>query len=78
MATDSGLPEHVRFDRGSNFLSRTVTTALTALDANITVLPPRRPHPKGGIENLNTCMERMLFAALPGHTQAAQAVRMRT
>ncbi|MFJ8747466.1 Mu transposase C-terminal domain-containing protein [Embleya sp. NPDC127516] len=63
-----GLPEHVRFDRGRDFLSRTVTTALTALDANITVLPPYSPHLKGGIENLNRCVERMLFAALPGHT----------
>ncbi|MFI6582913.1 Mu transposase C-terminal domain-containing protein [Embleya sp. NPDC050493] len=63
-----GLPEHVRFDRGRDFLSRTVTTALNALDADITVLPPYSPHLKGGIENLNLCVERMLFAALPGHT----------
>ncbi|WP_406292896.1 transposase family protein [Embleya sp. NBC_00888] len=63
-----GLPEHVRFDRGRNFLSRTVSIALTALDADITVLPPYSPHLKGGIENLNHCVERMLFAALPGHT----------
>ncbi|MFI6582909.1 hypothetical protein [Embleya sp. NPDC050493] len=39
--------------------------------------PPRSPRLKGGIENLNHCVERMLFAALPGHTQAAQAMRMR-
>ncbi|MFE2873317.1 hypothetical protein [Embleya sp. NPDC059259] len=38
-----GMPEHVRFDRGSNFLSRTVTTALTAPDADVTVLPPYSP-----------------------------------
>ncbi|MFE3206276.1 Mu transposase C-terminal domain-containing protein [Embleya sp. NPDC059237] len=63
-----GLPEHVRFDRGRDFLSRTVTTALTALDADITVLPPYTPHLKGTVENLNHCVERMLFAALPGHT----------
>ncbi|WP_331768959.1 Mu transposase C-terminal domain-containing protein (plasmid) [Embleya sp. NBC_00888] len=63
-----GLPEHVRFDRGRDFLSRTVTTALTTLDADITVLPPYSPHLKGGIENLNHCVERMLFTALPGHT----------
>ncbi|MFJ8746174.1 Mu transposase C-terminal domain-containing protein [Embleya sp. NPDC127516] len=63
-----GLPEHVRFDRGRDFLSRTVTTALTALDADITVLPPYSPHLKGGIENLTHCVETMLFAALPGHT----------
>ncbi|MEU0940244.1 hypothetical protein [Embleya sp. NPDC005971] len=67
-----------RFDRDSNFLSRTVTTALTAPDADITVLPPYSPHLKGGIENLNRCGERMLFAALPGHIQATQGVRIRT
>lgn len=63
-----GLPEHVRFDRGRDFLSRTVTTALTALDSNITVLPPYAPHLKGSIENLNLNAARMLFAALPGYT----------
>ncbi|WBO69773.1 transposase family protein (plasmid) [Streptomyces camelliae] len=63
-----GLPEHVRFDRGRDVLSRTVTTALTALDADITVLPPYSPHLKGSIENLNHCVTRMLFAALPGYT----------
>ncbi|MGE6733704.1 transposase [Streptomyces sp. NPDC059900] len=63
-----GLPEHVRFDRGRDFLSRTVSTALTALDADITVLPPYSPHLKGSIENLNHCATVMLFAALPGYT----------
>lgn len=63
-----GLPEHVRFDRGRDFLSRTVSTALTALDADITVLPPYSPHLKGTVENLNLNATRMLFAALPGYT----------
>ncbi len=63
-----GLPAHVRFDRGRDFLSRTVSTALTALDSNITVLPPYSPHLKGSIENLNHCATVMLFAALPGYT----------
>jgi putative transposase len=63
-----GLPEHVRFDRGRDFLSRTVTTALTTLDANITVLPPYSPHLKGSIENLNHSATVMLFAALPDYT----------
>ncbi|WP_394438700.1 Mu transposase C-terminal domain-containing protein [Streptomyces sp. SGAir0957] len=63
-----GLPEQVRFDRGRDFLSRTVTAALTALNADITVLPPYSPHLKGSIENLNHCVTRMLFAALPGYT----------
>jgi transposase InsO family protein len=63
-----GRPEQVRFDRGKDFLSRTVVTALTALDTNLTVLPPYSPHLKGSIENLNRCAERMLFAALPGYT----------
>ncbi|MBC9715721.1 transposase [Streptomyces sp. TRM66268-LWL] len=63
-----GLPENVRFDRGRDFLSRTVSTALTALDADITILPPYSPHLKGSIENLNLNVSRMLFAALPGYT----------
>jgi putative transposase len=63
-----GLPEDVRFDRGKDFLSHTVSTALTALDSNITVLPPYRPHLNGTVENLNLNATRMLFAALPGYT----------
>ncbi|MFC7310808.1 Mu transposase C-terminal domain-containing protein [Streptomyces monticola] len=62
-----GLPEHVRFDRGRDFLSRTVSTALIALDSHITVLPPYSPHLKGTVENLNLNATRMLFAALPGY-----------
>lgn len=63
-----GLPAHVRFDRGRDFLSHTVATALTALDTDITVLSPYSPHLKGSIENLNHCATVMLFAALPGYT----------
>lgn len=63
-----GLPEQVRFDRGKDFLSRTVSAALTALDADLTVLPPYSPHLKGTVENLNLNASRMLFAALPGYT----------
>ncbi|MYS81086.1 DDE-type integrase/transposase/recombinase [Streptomyces sp. SID5474] len=51
-----GLPEHVRFDRGRDFLSHTVTTALIALDADITVLPPYSPHLKGSIERTSTAV----------------------
>ncbi|WP_438296354.1 transposase [Streptomyces sp. HUAS TT7] len=72
-----GLPAHVRFDRGRDFLSRTVSTALTALDSDITVLPPYSPHLKGGIENLNRCVGRMLFAALPGYTPKEHKPRRR-
>ncbi|MEU2133573.1 transposase family protein [Streptomyces sp. NPDC018352] len=63
-----GLPAHVRFDRGRDFLSRTVTAALTTLDSDITVLPPYSPHLKGSIENLNHCATTMLFTALLGYT----------
>ncbi|GCD97063.1 hypothetical protein [Embleya hyalina] len=73
-----GLPEHVRFDRGSNFLSRAVPTALTAPDADITVLPPHSPHPKGGIEDPNLCGERMPFAAQLDHTGHPKHARKRT
>ncbi|MGW9213596.1 hypothetical protein ACWGR4_42465 [Embleya sp. NPDC055664] len=54
----AGPPEHVRFDRGRDFLSRALTTALNALnaldaDATVPVLAPYGPHLKGGTKS--TC-----------------------
>ncbi|MGW1869989.1 hypothetical protein ACWCPS_31140 [Streptomyces mauvecolor] len=64
-----GLPAHVRFDRGRDFLPRTVSTAL---DTDITVLPSCSPYLRGGIEHFNRCVSRMLYAALPGYTPKKQ------
>jgi putative transposase len=65
-----GLPALVRIDRGKDFLSRTVTSALGALAIPVHDLPAYSPHLKGTVENLNRCAERMLFAALPRYTHA--------
>lgn len=63
-----GIPEHVRVDRGRDFLSRTVLAALTDLKTKCEDLPAYSPHLKGTVENLNRCADRMLFAVLPGYT----------
>ncbi|MFF2149594.1 Mu transposase C-terminal domain-containing protein [Kitasatospora sp. NPDC058190] len=65
-----GLPALVRIDRGKDFLSRTVTSALGALAIPVHDLPAYSPHLKGTVENLNRCAERMLFASLPRYTHA--------
>ncbi|WP_435811681.1 Mu transposase C-terminal domain-containing protein [Streptomyces virginiae] len=62
-----GVPEHVRVDRGKDFLSRAVLGALGALGTGVEDLPAYSPHLKGTVENLNRCADRMLFAALPGY-----------
>ncbi|WP_189960080.1 Mu transposase C-terminal domain-containing protein [Streptomyces alanosinicus] len=63
-----GIPEHVRVDRGRDFLSKTVLGAFTDLDTKFEDLPAYSPHLKGTVENLNRCADRMLFAVLPGYT----------
>ncbi|WTJ48531.1 Mu transposase C-terminal domain-containing protein [Streptomyces sp. NBC_01544] len=63
-----GVPEHVRVDRGRDFLSKTVLGAFGVLDAEVEDLPAYSPHLKGTVENLNRCADRMLFAVLPGYT----------
>ncbi|WP_344646475.1 transposase family protein, partial [Streptomyces durmitorensis] len=63
-----GVPEHVRVDRGRDFLSKTVLGAFTDLDTKFEDLPAYSPHLKGTVENLNRCADLMLFAVLPGYT----------
>ncbi|XTP10843.1 Mu transposase C-terminal domain-containing protein (plasmid) [Streptomyces albus subsp. chlorinus] len=63
-----GVPEAVRIDRGKDFLSRTVLGVFGTLGARVDDLPAYSPHLKGTVENLNRSADRMLFAALPGHT----------
>ncbi|MBJ6636906.1 DDE-type integrase/transposase/recombinase, partial [Streptomyces sp. DHE7-1] len=63
-----GVPELVRMDRGKDFLSATVTTALGAMGVTVKDLPAYSPHLKGTVESLNRAADRMLFAALPGYT----------
>ncbi|MFJ5534109.1 Mu transposase C-terminal domain-containing protein [Streptomyces sp. NPDC093261] len=63
-----GVPELVRVDRGKDFLSAAVTTALGAMGVTVKDLPAYSPHLKGTVESLNRAADRMLFAALPGYT----------
>ncbi|MDX3855937.1 transposase family protein, partial [Streptomyces sp. AK02-01A] len=68
-----GVPELVRVDRGKDFLSAAVTTALGAMGVTVKDLPAYSPHLKGTVENLNRAADRMLFAALPGYTASSSA-----
>ncbi|MEC3998881.1 transposase family protein [Actinacidiphila sp. DG2A-62] len=70
-----GVPEQVRVDRGKDFLSTAVTTALGAMGVTVKDLPAYSPHLKGTVENLNRAADRMLFAALPGYTAGPTARR---
>lgn len=70
-----GVPELVRMDRGKDFLSAAVTTALGAMGVTVKDLPAYSPHLKGTVENLNRAADRMLFAALPGYTAAPTGPR---
>lgn len=68
-----GVPAQVRIDRGRDFLSRTVTTALGAFAVPVHALPAYSPHLKGTVENLNKAVETMFLASLPRYTKAPTA-----
>jgi putative transposase len=65
-----GLPEHVRIDRGRDFLSKTVTSVLAGFAVRSGPLPGYTPHLKGSVETLNGASERMFAAGLPRYTHA--------
>jgi putative transposase len=69
------VPDLVRTDRGKDFLSAAVTTALGAMGVTVKDLPAYSPHLKGTVESLNRAADRMLFAALPGYTAAPTGPR---
>lgn len=60
-----GLPSLVRIDRGQDFLSAAVASALAAFAVPVYPVEGYHPHLKGTVENLNRCAQRMLFASLP-------------
>lgn len=70
-----GVPETVRMDRGKDFLSAAVTTALGAMGVTVNDLPAYSPHLKEVVESLNRAADRMLFAALPGYTTGPRSER---
>ncbi len=59
------MPNLIRVDRGKDFLSTTVISALGALAVPVIDLPAYTPHLKGTIEALNNAVEKMLFASMP-------------
>jgi putative transposase len=65
-----GLPEHVRIDRGKDFLSKTVASVLAGFAVSTGPLPGYTPHLKGSVETVNGAMERMFAAGLPRYTHA--------
>lgn len=65
-----GLPALVRIDRGKDFLSTTVTSALGVFAVRVHDLPGYTPHLKGTVEGLNAAAETMFFAELPRYTHA--------
>ena len=65
-----GLPGCVRIDRGKDFLSNTVASALGAFAVPVTPMPGYQPHLKGTVEGLNGAAEAMHFAGLPRYTHA--------
>jgi putative transposase len=48
-----GLPEHVRVDRGKDFLSTTVASVLAGFAVSTGPLPGYSPHLKGSVETVN-------------------------
>lgn len=48
-----GLPELVRIDRGQDFLSRTVISALATFAVPVYPVAAYQPQLKGTVENLN-------------------------
>ena len=60
-----GLPEHVRIDRGKDFLSQAVASVLAGFAVATGPLPGYTPHLKGSVETVNGAMGRMFAAGLP-------------
>ncbi|WP_406300408.1 hypothetical protein OG948_33465 [Embleya sp. NBC_00888] len=70
--------EHVRFRPRQGLPLPRRVHPLTAPDANTTAPPPYSPQLKGGIENLDHCVERMPFGAPTHHDGRTEGVDTRT
>ncbi|MGW2975216.1 Mu transposase C-terminal domain-containing protein [Streptomyces mirabilis] len=73
-----GVPNLIRVDRGKDFLSTTVISALGALAVPVIDLPAYTPHLKGTIEALNNAVEKMLFASMPRYVHQQRLTGGRT
>jgi putative transposase len=69
-----GLPERIRVDRGKDFGSKAVATALGQLAVILDQLPGYRAHLKGTVEALNGAVEKMFFTGLPRHTHRQRLI----
>ncbi|MCC8477275.1 Mu transposase C-terminal domain-containing protein [Streptomyces globisporus] len=73
-----GVPDLIRVDRGKDFLSVTVISALGALAVPVIDLPAYTPHLKGTVEALNNAVEKMLFASMPRYVHQQRLTGGRT
>jgi len=65
-----GVPGAIRVDRGKDFLSRAVRSAMAVFGVEMIDLPGYMPHLKGRIEAVNGAIKQQRFAQLPGYTEA--------
>ncbi|WP_244894089.1 Mu transposase C-terminal domain-containing protein [Planobispora rosea] len=69
-----GIPKLVRIDRGKDFLSQTVASALGAFGALVEPLPAYASYLKGTVEAINGAVEDMLLASMPRYTRAQKLI----
>lgn len=67
-----GVPAAIRFDRGKEFLAAAVGLAAASLAIDAKPLPPYTPHLKGGVERMNSSIEQLFLATLPGFVHGAR------
>lgn len=67
-----GVPVSIRFDRGKEFLADAVGLAAASLAIDAKPLPAYTPHLKGAVERVNSSIETMFLATLPGFVHGAR------
>jgi len=67
-----GVPVAIRFDRGKEFLAAAVGLAAASLAIDAKPLPAYTPHLKGAVERVNSSIEQMFLATLPGFVHGAR------
>ena len=67
-----GVPSAIRFDRGKEFLAAAVGSAAASLAIDAKPLPAYTPHLKGGVERINSSIEQLFLATLPGFVHGAR------
>jgi len=66
-----GVPVAIRFDRGKEFLATAVGLAAASLAIDAKPLPAYTPHLKGSVERVNSSIEQLFLATLPGFVHGA-------